>query len=100
MSDAALDRESGGGSVRILDGAIATPELAAPPAISSTDQGYDIRKSLRALLSDMRRDWQLYLLLAPMIIWFVVLSTGWIRAWTCSRPARAPKRRRRPVTSR
>nr|WP_246718904.1 ABC transporter permease subunit [Microvirga terrestris] len=72
MADAALDRESGGGSVRILDGVIATPELAAPPAISPTSQEYGIRKAFRTLLSDMRRDWQLYVLLAPMIIWFVV----------------------------
>ncbi|MGQ3164816.1 MAG: sugar ABC transporter permease, partial [Agrobacterium sp.] len=32
----------------------------------------DFQGRLHDLQEDMRRDWQLYLLLAPMLIWFAV----------------------------
>ncbi len=75
MADAALDRESGGGAVRVMDGVIATPELATPPAFPPA-QAFGIGSAMRTLLADMRRDWQLYVLLAPMIIWFAVFYLG------------------------
>jgi putative aldouronate transport system permease protein len=60
MAEAALDRESGAGSMGSLQGAIA----------SST--GYSAGGAARKLLSELRRDWQLYVLLTPMIVWFAV----------------------------
>lgn len=71
MAEAALDRESGAGTARVLDGMIATPELATPPTMS-LDETYGFGKALRRWIADIRRDWQLYVLLAPMIIWFAV----------------------------
>jgi putative aldouronate transport system permease protein len=72
MAEAALDRESGGGPLRAMGGVIATPELATLPTADSQAPGFGIRGWIRVLLADIRRDWQLYVLLAPMIIWFAV----------------------------
>ena len=65
MTDAALERESGAGAPVGAGGFVAAPVLAPTLGLRLSD-------AARHLAADIRRDWQLYVLLAPMLIWFVV----------------------------
>src|SRR3712207_88424 len=70
MAEAALDRKSVAGPMGSQRD-VATPEFVTKPA-THPSLDFSIRGALRGLLADMRRDWQLYALLVPMIIWFAV----------------------------